>query len=201
MRCAIFMTMALCAFSNSLRAEEGFWPFDMVPRDKIEKRYEFTVTDAWLDTARRASLRVSAGGSASFVSPHGLIMTNRHVVASTLQRMSVPGKTDLIRDGFLAKTRADEIRQPGGFRVENLSVDQLVEIVNVNEKVRTLAAERFSGNEENALQSIARAANNSESRPIRFQPVKLYPEGEYRLYKFKTYTDVRMVFAADLSSG
>src|SRR6185436_15301739 len=79
-------------------------------------------------------------------------------------------------------------------------LEQLVEIVNVNDKVRAAAA-RFNGNEDTALQSLARDAQFAERNRFRIQGVKLYPEGEYRIYKFKVYTDVRVVFAADLSSG
>jgi len=203
-RCAMVLAFLPALLSPPCaRAEEGFWPFDMVPRERIAKRFEFQIGDAWLEQARRSSLRViigergreTSGGSGAFISPHGLAMTNRHVAQAALQRLSVPGKTDLIRDGFLARTPDEELRAP------NLSLEQLVEIVNVNDKVRA-AAVRLNLSEDDALQALAREARRALTfGRERIQPMKLYPEGEYRLYKFKLYTDVRVVFGADLSSG
>ncbi len=190
-----FITVCCAAIANGVRTEEGFWPFDMVPKEIIARRYEFDITDEWLDKARCAALRVSSGGSGSFVSAHGLAMTNRHVVGTALQRLSVPGKTDLIRDGFLAKTQAQELKAAG------LRLEQLVEIANVNERVRDVV-ERLKFSEAVAFQAIALEAEKNEKREhVKIQAVKLYPEGEYRLYTFKVYDDVRIVFAADLSSG
>ncbi len=194
---AAFAFIAL--LSGGANSEEGFWPFDMVPKERIARRFEFNVTDEWLDKARRAAVRVAVGqgggGSASFVSPHGLAMTNRHVAGTALGALSVPGKTDLIRDGFFAKTQADELK------TENYRLEQLIEIVNVNAKVRA-EAERSKVGEDAALQTVAQEASQGLPRQgLKIQAVKLYPEGEYRLYKFKVYSDVRLVFAADISSG
>ena len=186
--------IAMCC-SLALNAEEGFWPFDMVPIEAIARRYSFTPSDAWLEKARKAALRVSTGGSGSFVSPHGLAMTNRHVAGSVLQRLSVPGKTDLIRDGFLARTSAEELKAP------NLRLEQLIEIVNINDAVRA-AMERFHIDDERAMQTVQFQAERDDRREhLRIQALKMYPDGEFRLYKFKVYDDVRLVFAADISSG
>lgn len=188
----LLIAVSLAAFT---RAEEGFWPFDMIPKETLQTKYEFTASDAWLEHAQRSSLKLSSGGSGSFVSPHGLIMTNRHVVSTALQRLSEVGKTDLIRDGLLAKTQADEQRAYG------LRAEQLIAIININDRVHA-AAERFNGNEERALQAVTfEIERNDREEHQRVQTVKMYPEGEYRLYKYKVFDDLRLVFAADVHSG
>ena len=108
-----------CVSFVSLCSEEGMWPFHQIPKEKIVQKYGVELTDKWLNHAQKASLRVSAGGSASFISPKGLMMTNHHVGASTIQNLS--SKDDnYFEEGFYAETLDKELPCP------NLYVDQLV---------------------------------------------------------------------------
>jgi S1-C subfamily serine protease len=86
------------------RADEGMWTFNNVPRAEIKKRYGFDVTDAWLKKVQLASVRFNNGGSGSFVSADGLVLTNHHIASDTLQKISSAEK-DYVKDGFYAPTR------------------------------------------------------------------------------------------------
>src|SRR5262249_21621811 len=96
-------TLGITAF-----AEEGMWTFNNVPRAEIKKKYGFEVTDDWLNKVRLASVRFNNGGSGSFVSSDGLVLTNYHIVEDIVGEVSTPEK-DLAKEGFLARTRTDEI--------------------------------------------------------------------------------------------
>ena len=92
---ALFVVSALGA---SARADEGMWTFNNVPKAEIKKRYGFDVTDEFLKHLQLASVRFNNGGSGSFVSADGLVMTNHHVGLGALQKLSKEGK-DFVKDG------------------------------------------------------------------------------------------------------
>src|SRR6266487_1482172 len=92
-------------------ADEGMWAFNNVPRAEIKKKYGFEITDAWLKKVQLASVRFNNGGSGSFVSADGLVLTNYHIVEEIVNQVSTPEK-DLAKEGFVARTRADEIKSP-----------------------------------------------------------------------------------------
>src|SRR5207245_10499940 len=105
-------------------AEEGMWTFDNMPTKQLEAVYHFTPTQAWLDHVRLASVRFNDGGSGSFVSPHGLVLTNRHVAFGQLQKVSTPQK-DYVKDGFYARSPVEELKCP------DLELNVLISIENV----------------------------------------------------------------------
>src|SRR5690348_4449614 len=111
-----------------VHADEGMWVFNNLPLKALRERYNFEPTPAWIERLRSAAVRFNSGGSGSFVSPDGLVMTNHHVGADMLQKISTAGK-DYHRDGFLARTRAEEIKAP------DLELNVLVEIHDVTDKV------------------------------------------------------------------
>ena len=106
-----FTTGALLLLAGSARPDEGMWLLNSPPRKLLEERHGFEPTAAWLEHLQKSSVRFGAGGSASFVSPNGLVMTNHHVGRDSIQKLSIKDK-DYQRDGFYAKTRADELRCP-----------------------------------------------------------------------------------------
>ena len=100
----VFFALVCTAF-----ADEGMWLFNQPPRKLLDERYGFDVTDEWLEHLQRASVRFNAGGSGSFVSGNGLIITNHHVGADALQKLSTKER-NYVRDGFCARTPAEEIK-------------------------------------------------------------------------------------------
>jgi hypothetical protein len=184
------------ATAGLVGADEGMWTFDNPPRPLWKARYGFEPSDAWLDHLRLSSVKLiegTTGGSASFVSPDGLVLTNQHVAAGQLQKLSTAGR-DLVRDGFYARTRAEELKCP------DLEATVLVSYENVTDAVR--AAVKPGVDDAGAaaarravIAGIERASN--EATGLRSEVVTLYSGGEYWLYRYKRYTDVRIVFAAE----
>src|SRR5213083_2614961 len=108
--CALTLALfSLQTLQFAAVADEGMWPFNNVPRAEIKKKYGFDITDGWLKRVQLASVRFNSGGSGSFVSPDGLVLTNHHVAADTLSKLSTPTH-DLFKEGFYARTRAEEAK-------------------------------------------------------------------------------------------
>src|SRR5690242_17561637 len=109
-------------------ADEGMWTFDNPPTRQIQEKYHYTLTRSWLDHVRLSSARLNDGGSGSFVSPHGLLLTNHHVARGQLQKNSTP-QHDYIRNGFYARTQAEEMKSP------DLEVNVLLSTENVTSRI------------------------------------------------------------------
>ena len=176
-----------------VRADEGMWTFDNVPRALIKQQYGFEITDQWLEHVRLASARVGDGGSGSFVSPDGLLFTNQHVGRGQVTKLSTPQR-DLVKEGFYAPTRADELKCP------DLEVNILVSYEDVTQRV--LGAVKASATDTDA--AAARRAEMagiekecSAATGLKCEVITLYSGGEYWLYRNKKYTDLRLVFAPE----
>ncbi|HYK22787.1 MAG TPA: S46 family peptidase [Pyrinomonadaceae bacterium] len=178
-------------------ADEGMWPFNNVPRAEIKKKYGFEITDQWLDKVRLASVRFNNGGSGSFVSPNGLVLTNYHIVEDIVNEVSTPEK-DLAKEGFLAKTRADEIKAP------SLELNQLMNIEDVTARVNGVVkpgatdAEAFAAKR---AEITAIEAESTKATGLRSDVITLYQGGQYSLYRYKKYTDVRLVFVPEFQAA
>jgi hypothetical protein len=178
---------------STIRADEGMWLFNNPPRARLA-HYKFDPTDKWLDHVRLSSVRFNSGGSGSFVSPDGLVMTNHHVAAGDLEKVSTE-KTNYLRDGFLAKTNKDEIECKG------LELNVLIGIKDVTAEVEkavpagTPAADGFKLRTAK-IAELEKAAADPEKN-VRADVVTLYAGGMYNLYTFKKYTDIRIVFAPE----
>ena len=189
------LTLALWAlFSIPVSlADEGMWTFDNPPLKQLKERYGFEPTRAWLDHLRLASARFNDGGSGSFVSPHGLVLTNHHVALGQLQKVSSPSK-DYVKDGFYARTEAEELKCP------DLEINVLVAMQDVTARVRSAVKPGMT--DEAALKArkaeIASIEKESlEKTGLRSDVISLYQGGEYWLYQYKKYTDMRLVFAPE----
>jgi hypothetical protein len=176
-----------------VRADEGMWPFNIVPRAEIRQRYRFEVTDAWLRRVQLASVRFNNGGSGSFVSPDGLVLTNHHIASDTLAKLSTP-QNDLGKTGFYARTRAEELKAP------DLELNVLVSIEDVTARVNAAVKEGMAAAAANDARRKAISMIEDESQKatgLRSDVVTLYQGGQYNLYRYKKYTDVRLVFAPE----
>jgi hypothetical protein len=174
-------------------ADEGMWLYNEAPKSKIKAKYGFELTQQWLDHVRLSSVRFNNGGSGSFVSADGLTFTNHHVGAGCVQQLSTGGR-DYIKSGFYAKTQADEVRCP------NLELNQLVGIEDVTDKVNAGVKPEMSAADAGQAQrgNMSRIEKDcATSTGLRCDVVTLYSGQVYNLYKYKKYTDVRLVFAPE----
>ena len=178
-------------------ADEGMWPFNNVPRAEIKKKYGFEVTDEWLNKVRLASVRFNNGGSGSFVSSDGLVLTNYHIVEDIVGEVSTPQK-DLAKEGFVAKTRAEEIKAP------SLELNVLMSIEDVTSRVNGAVKEGSSDAEAFTARRAEISKIEAESKKasgLRSDVVTLYQGGQYNLYRYKAYTDVRLVFVPEFQAA
>ena len=175
-------------------ADEGMWLFNAPPKERIQKKYGFTLTQPWLDHVRLSSVRFNSGGSGSFVSADGLTFTNHHVGADCLQKLG-SGEKDYIKTGFYAKTQAEEVKCP------DLELNNLLEITDVTAKIHGAVTPGMSTADAGKAQRAAMSKLESDcadpKNNIRCDVVTLYSGGMYHLYKYKKYTDVRLVFAPE----
>jgi len=176
-------------------ADEGMWLFDQFPKQLVEKTYGFQVTDDFLHHLERASVRFDNGGSGSFVSPRGLLFTNHHVGEDCIQKLS-SAEHDYMANGFSAASEGDEKPCP------DLEVDALLSITDVTAKVNQGIGAHTSDADANRMRkaSIARIEKEcAGSTKNRCDVVTLYSGGQYSLYQYKKYTDVRLVFAPEFA--
>ena len=192
----VTLVLAFCILAFSavqVPADEGMWTFDNPPTKQLQQRYGFTPTQEWLDHVRLASVRFNDGGSGSFVSAHGLALTNHHVAFGQLQKVSTPQK-DYVKDGFYARTQAEELKCP------DLELNVLMSMRDVTARVLSVLKPGITDKEalEARKAEIARIEKESlDSTGLRSDVIPLYHGGEYWLYRYKKYTDIRLVFAPE----
>jgi len=169
------------------------WLFNQPPRQSLRERYQFDATDAWLEHLQKSSVRFNSGGSGSFVSEDGLLISNHHVGADALQKLSTNEK-NYLRDGFHARTHAEEVK------CLDLELNVLESMEDVSARINAAvpkdadAATAFAARRK----VIAEVEKESLDRTgLRSDVVTLWQGGAYHLYRFKRYTDVRIVFAPE----
>jgi hypothetical protein len=190
-------TLALMAVAPNTLADEGMWTFDNPPLKQLKERYGFTPTQEWLDHVRLSSVRFNDGGSGSFVSPNGLVLTNHHVARDQLQKISTPEK-DYIKDGFYARTQAEEIKSA------DLELNVLMSIEEVTARIAAAVTPGMPEGKALAARrsEIAKIQDESlKATGLRSDVISLYDGGEYWLYRYKKYTDVRLVFAPEAQTA
>ena len=176
-----------------LQADEGMWLYNNPPLKQLDEKYHFQPSPQWLEHLQKASVRFNSGGSGSFVSPNGLVITNHHVGADTLQKLS-SAEHNYLRDGFYAKTAAEEQR------ALDLELNVLDSIEDVTAQVNAAVNAQMDAGAALIARRAAIAQIEKESKEktgLRSDVITLYEGGSYQLYRYKVYTDVRLVFAPE----
>jgi hypothetical protein len=202
MNASPLLTRLLLCFAATLAvvampavADDGMWTFDNFPAATVKQKYGADITPAWLDRVRLSTIRLS-NCTASFVSPEGLILTNHHCAAQCLAEISGPGQ-DRVRDGFVATDRSKELRCGTQY------ADVLVGLEDITAKVSdaTRGKDDKAANDarKKVLTQLEQACEQAAGKkdPRNCESVKLYQGGQYFLYKYKRYSDVRITFAPE----
>lgn len=190
---SLLRPLLFAALSLTALADEGMWLFTDPPRQTLREKYNFEPDAAWLDHLRLSSVKFGAGGSAEFVSEDGLILSNQHVGSRAIQRLSSP-EHNYTKDGFYARTRAEEKPCAG------LELSVLISMENVTARVNAAVTPDMSDEKAFATRRAAIAAVEKESQDqtgLRSEVITLYQGAEYHLYRYKTYFDIRLVFAPE----
>jgi Peptidase S46 len=189
----LFLAAFVIASVSLLRADEGMWLFNNPPLKQFKEKYQFEPTPQWLEHLQKASVRFNSGGSGSFVSATGLVITNHHVGADALQKASSE-QNNYLKNGFYAKTQAEEIK------CSDLELNMLVSIEDVTARVNGAVKTGMSPDAAGKARGSAIATIEKESKEktgLRSDVVTLYQGGAYHLYRYQRYDDVRIVFAPE----
>jgi hypothetical protein len=191
------LAAAVIAAAVGAHADEGMWTFDNVPAATIREAYGFAPDQAWLDRVRLGAVRLTSGCSASLVSEEGLVQTNHHCVVGCLQNFST-SEADVVNTGFAARARAEERQCPGVRAQTLLSITDVT--ANIEQATRGIAATGFTAARDAEiarLESECKAGRDDRVCEV----VTLYQGGQYHLYAYKQYADVRMVFAPEQAAA
>ena len=201
MRKLCLVALGAAAFACGLRpvlAEEGMWTFDHFPYAAVKEQLGVTIDAQWLARVRGAAVRLSSGCSASVVSADGLVLSNHHCVRECAQQLSSP-QVDYIAAGFSAATRAQEKLCPG------MQAEILASIADVTPAVQAATAgksgEEFVKARDGAIATIEKRACENRQMRFRCQVITLYEGGQYALYTYRKYSDVRLVMAPEMQTA
>src|SRR5205809_1718569 len=188
-----FTITCLTGFATVAIADEGMWLFNAPPLKQLKGKYNFEPTPQWLDHLQKASVRFNSGGSGSFISANGLVITNHHVGADALQKASSE-QHNYLKNGFYGKTNAEEIK------CADLELNVLVSTEDVTARVNGAVKPGMNADQASAVRGNAIAAIEKESKEktgLRSDVITLYQGGAYHLYRYKRYDDVRIAFAPE----
>jgi molybdenum-dependent DNA-binding transcriptional regulator ModE/V8-like Glu-specific endopeptidase len=198
---AVFVAVVCAGTVTGLRShggpDEGMWTFGNLPRDDVAKKYGVQISDEWLGRFQKAVVRLESGCTASFVSASGLLLTNHHCAQTCLDENST-AERDLVAAGYLAATRTGELRCQG----EQASVlmetqDVTAHVTKALAGVAPADATRTRNQTLTTLEERCESESNAGGTPLKCETVTLYQGGQYWLYKYKRYDDVRLVFAPE----
>jgi V8-like Glu-specific endopeptidase len=188
------LAAATVCVTTAAFADEGMWTFDNFPSATVKAKYGVTIDQAWLDNVRGAAVRLSSGCSASVVTGDGLVLTNHHCVRNCAQNLST-AKVDYVKDGFSAAKREDEKLCPG------MQAEILGSIADVTERVSNAAkgktGQDFVKARDAEIAAVEKEGCSGREAAYRCQVVTLYQGGQYKLYTYRKYSDVRLVFAPE----
>jgi hypothetical protein len=189
----LFLCFLLAPLPSQVFADEGLWLFTDPPTAQLQSKYHFTPTAAWLDHLQKSCVRVGDEASGCFVSPDGLVLTNQHVAAEFLQKLS-DASHDYLANGFYAPTHEDEKRCP------DLELNVLMAVEDVTHRVNAVVAPGMEPDQafaarQKAIAEIQKETDNATG--LHSEIVTLYGGASYQLYRYKRYTEVRLVFAPE----
>jgi len=189
----ICLTAILAGSLSSARGDEGMWLFNDLPMELLKERYGFEPSPEWSEHLMKSSVRFNVGGSASFISSTGLVLTNHHVGSDTLFKLSTPER-NIMEVGFLAKTPDQELKAP------DLELNQLVNVKDVTDVVKASVTADMTTEQAVAARRavIAKIEKDAlDESGLKSTVTTLYGGGRYHLYQYKKYTDVRLVWAPE----
>ena len=188
----LFFTLA-SALTTMTFADEGMWTFDNLPRETMKAKYAFNPDQAWVDHAMRASVNLG-GCSASFISPTGLVLTNHHCAAGCLQQIS-SAKKNFLQDGFLARKNEEEMQCPA---TEVSRLEQITDMTSLmNTATKGLTGEAYTKAQNAMSAKLAADCVGDNKETVRCSVVTLYQGGQYHLYRYHRFSDVRLVWAPE----
>ncbi|MDR1485693.1 MAG: S46 family peptidase [Planctomycetaceae bacterium] len=189
----VFLFSLTFLFLSVSCADEGMWLFEnKAVVEQVKEKYGFNLTSEWMDHIRLSSVRFGRSGSASFISPNGLIMTNHHVGAAQLQMHSTP-ENDMLKNGFYAKTAEDEIRCKG---LECIVLDSVKDVTDELAKITAgLHSSEVAKVRRETISKIEQ--EEADKSKLHCEVVTLFQGGKYHLYRYKKYTDIRLVWAPE----
>jgi V8-like Glu-specific endopeptidase len=193
-----FLIASGLVLANPLLAAEGMWTLDNLPYADLEKNYKFKPTQEWIQKSMRSAVRLAGGCSGSFVSPEGLVLTNHHCVISCVEDLSTK-EQDFVNKGFLAKSRSEEKQCPG------MEVNRLEKTEDVTERMLAalagLTGKAFSDAKKAEQSRIEKECVGDAGDKRRCDIVELYGGGQYHVYQYSRYQDVRLVFTPEYAAG
>ena len=179
--------------SNYAKADEGMWLFNDLPTKLLKERYGFEPSKEWAEHLMKSCVRFNVGGSASFISSTGLVLTNHHVGSDTLYKLSTPER-NILDVGFLAHSNDQELKAP------DLELNQLVNIKDVTAEIKGSVTDDMTTAQAVAARRaiIAKMEKAAlDETGLKSTVTTLYGGGRYHLYQYKKYTDVRLVWAPE----
>ena len=192
------VAFAVVGLSGAALADEGLWTFDNFPAAAVKEKYGVTIDKAWLDHVQHAAVRLSTGCSASVVSSEGVALTNHHCILECAQDLSTP-QQDYIKSGFIAASRREERLCPG------IKAEILVSISDVTDRIGGATTGKsgpeFVHARDSAIAALEQQGCAGKTATLRCQVVTLYQGGQYKLYTYRTYSDVRLVFTPELATS
>src|SRR3989454_4713947 len=189
----LFLCVLLTSLSDRAFGDEGMWLYTAPPTKQLKEKYSFEPSKQWLEHLQKSSVRFSSGGSGSFVSADGLVITNHHVGADALQKFS-DEQHNYLRDGLYARTRGEEKK------CVDLELNVLMSIEDVTARVNGAVKQDMTSEQASDARKGVIATVEKESKDktgLRSNVITLYQGGSYHLYRYKRYDDVRLVFAPE----
>jgi hypothetical protein len=187
----------LAAFTPAL-ADEGMWTFDNFPSQAVQQKYGVAIDQAWLDRVRAGAVRLAGGCSASLVSAEGLVLTNHHCVAGCVQDLSTADR-DYLKNGFFPSSRNEERQCPGA------QAEILTTIADVTPTINAATAGKagpdFVRARDAAVADQEKRACQGREAINRCQVISFYDGGQYKLYTYRKYSDVRLAFAPEFQAA